>query len=48
MYTLNSWSPIKLEGHGALQVSVARTLLTARGAELARSNRDVVKDLLDL
>ena len=46
MHTLSSWDPFKLEGHGIRQVSVARTLLTARGTELG-SSRDSVEDLLN-
>jgi len=39
--------PQKLEGHGILQVSAARSLLAARGTELSRSKRVKAEDLLE-
>jgi len=47
MVTFNSWRPQKRVVHGDRLVSVAREFLATHGAQLSRSRRQRVKELLD-
>jgi hypothetical protein len=47
MNPLDYWRPHKLEEHGTQQVSKARNLLEAYGANLSPPNRDMAESRLD-